>query len=95
MTDGLYRTTARLGNLAVPIAPERQQDNSGVKPIDSIGQLSFHILQLLSLPRFELPCSDSVHVRFSTGSRLPQAASVETFCTHIPCRRKSLINMDL
>lgn len=95
LTNPGWRTTARLGDLAVPIAPARQQDHSGVKPIDSIGQLSFHRMQLFSLPRFERPCSDVVHVKFSTGSRLPQAASVETFCTQIPCQRKSLINMDL
>ena len=66
-----------------------------MKPVDSIGQLSFHMVQMLALPRVELPCSDSVHVRFSTGSRLPQAASVETFCTHMACQRNPFITMDL
>ncbi len=69
---------AAFGNLLVRKSTARQQDNSRMMIVDSVGQLSFHAFELLRLPGPELPCHDDVHDLFSTFRRLLRAAQAES-----------------
>ena len=71
------RTIAVFGDLLIRAAAAREQDNSRMTAIDSVAQLSFHTLELVSLPGLELPCCNFVHDLFSTFRRLLPAAQVE------------------
>ena len=66
--------TAVFSDLLVRTSPARQQDSSRMTAVDSVGQLSFHTFELLSLPGLELPCHNFVHDLFSTFHRLLPAA---------------------
>ncbi len=57
---------ASLGNISVATPATREQNNSGVSGVDSIGQLSFHTLKFLAFPGPQPPCYYLVHVWFST-----------------------------
>ena len=71
------RTVAPLGNPGVCVAAPRQQNNSGVSVIDSIGQLVFHRVEFSALIRPKRPCFYRVHFGFSTLSRLSHTACGE------------------
>ncbi len=71
------RTATLLGNPGVFVSSARQQNNSGMKPVDRIDQLSFHRFQFSAFVRPKRPCFYRVHVWFSTLSRLPYAACGE------------------
>lgn len=71
------RTVALFGNLCVCVAASRQQNNSRVKPIDSIGQLLFHTFEFSAFPWPKRPRLYRVHFGFSTLSGLPHAACGE------------------
>lgn len=76
-SDPRRRAIAVLGNLGIRAAAAGQQNNSGMKPVDSVSQLMFHRPERPALIGSKRPCFYRVHFRFSTLSRLPHAACGE------------------
>ena len=62
------RAAALPGDLSVRQTAARQQKDAGVSAIDSVDQVSFHTMQRSALVRPERPCSNPVHVLFSTAN---------------------------
>ena len=76
-SDPGRRAAALFGNPGVGAAAARQQNNSRMKPVDSIGQLMFHRSERPALIGSKRPCFYRVHFRFSTLAQLPHAACGE------------------
>ena len=53
-------TTTVFGNLAIGTSAARQQNNSCMTAVDSVGQLLFHTFEFSAFPRLELPCHNFV-----------------------------------